>query len=180
MTGTAERQSSQSSTNNPQQDDWTVSFTALPPGWVNVYETKDREVEFSLDPCPGLALREIYVPFRRRVIVPVRLPRQFDSEFGTIHAIDMPVDDGYLTTTTLEDWRSGRDEWFAEMVTRIRQRVRVDILNALSDEWVRGNDLCSRIDPNHDSQWTIDLMMGFLVADGVVERSQHGLRLAQS
>jgi hypothetical protein len=107
-------------TNRRRFPDWTdMAFTALPPGWINVYKKADGT--FDTEPCPGVLTQQAttYDEYWNeehddgRVIGREKADcelgrRQIRTMFatyecGTLFPVQ-EIDDNYHLTTTAEQW----------------------------------------------------------------------------
>lgn len=118
----------------------TIGVTALPHGWINAYE---HEGEICVEPCPALLLQEYGSEDDSDTRV---IPARIDALASGNEAEAADVDDGYLTTITVEQWEQTRD-FHVELARKGREQIRADMLCKLAAagvDGVRARDLLGR------------------------------------
>lgn len=109
---------------------WTTTgFTALPSGWINVYESVDLNGELTFtSACPGVV---------EQICKERDDPNHGDKRFVAASISEGDIDsaediDNYLWTTTVEDWDRNRDECEAR-IRADREKLFTKILAALTE-----------------------------------------------
>jgi hypothetical protein len=156
----------------------TVAVTAMPPGWVNVFEAHPPEVAFRVEACAVVLLQERVDQSgdRDTRAVPGSLLKD-DSCFDPVE-----YNDGHLLTCPASEWDGYKESLAAEVATG-REAVRRQMLAALAkagEEGVAAADLL----PLTVSNCRALAVRDQLVREGVVTVTQEPravvLRLAEA
>ena len=140
----------------------TIGVTALPPGWINVFEGGDG---FFTAPCPAVLLQERQEDGERETRV---IAAGFASDSGELEDVDGDLT-AHCYTLSVEQWESERDE-LERGLHADRDRIKRSMLDMLATAGDSGVSAFALVDAHrlhHLHHRAVEVRRG-LERDGLV------------